>query len=310
MKQVTPSAIRYIKLGKGGSWAKWALEVGEIPFGYPGVGHDACQQENWEAIAERLVELGRKSKQSVTSGVREVKEFYTLGEDTLWVTLEFGALWWAYADTDVKLYPIEEGGPTRYRKAVDGWQREDIEGNPLLAEQLSTSLTQLAAYRGTVCRVANEDYLLRRINAEPEPIIVKAKKVREQMVSIAAEMITNLHWADFEVLVDLIFSRSGWQRTSGLGGTLKDVDLALENASTGERAFVQVKSKASQAVLEDYIERFQRYAQYQRMFFVCHTPVGINLKNSPPNVYIWTNEILADAAVKSALFDWLLMRSN
>ena len=310
MEPVKLLDIRYIKLGKGGIWAKWALDAGEIPFGYPGVGHEICQQGDWEAIAERLVELGRKSKQSVTSGVREVKEFYTLGEGTLWVTFEFGALWWAYANTDIKLYPIEEDGPTRYRKTVDGWHREDIEGTPLLVEHLSTSLTQLAVYRGTICRVANVDYLLRRIKAEPEPIIVKAKLAREQMVSLAAEMITNLHWADFEVLVDLIFSRNGWQRTSGLGGTLKDVDLALENASTGERAFAQVKSKASQAVLEDYIERFHRYEQYQRMFFVCHTPIGISVDSASPNIHIWTNETLANAAIKAALFDWLVERSG
>ena len=31
-------------------------------------------------------------------------------------------------------------------------------------------------------------------------------------------MIAELHWADFEIMVDLIFARGGWQRTSVLGG--------------------------------------------------------------------------------------------
>jgi len=311
MKQVTPSAIRYIKLGKGGSWAKWALDAGEIPFGYPGVDHELCEKNDWETVADRLVERGRKSKSSVSNGTREIREFYTLGVNTLWVTLEDGKLCWAYSKPDVITYPLtQEGGPTRYRKTIDGWHKQDIEGNPLLTEEMSTRLTQLAAYRGTICQVANEAYLLRRINAEHEPIILKAKQAREKVVAIAAEMITNLHWADFEVLVDLIFSRNGWQRTSGLGGTLKDVDLALENPSIGERAFVQVKSKANQAVLDDYIERFHRYDQYQRMFFVCHTPIGISVDSASPNIHIWTNEVLANAAIKTALFDWLVDRSG
>jgi len=58
-------------------------------------------------------------------------------------------------------------------------------------------------------------------------------------------------------LVDLIFARSGWQRVSRVGEDLADVDMILEQRATGERAFVQVKSKAGQAVLDDYVDRFR-----------------------------------------------------
>ena len=78
------------------------------------------------------------------------------------------------------------------------------------------------------------------------------------MTEVAAKLIAGLHWAEFETLVDLIFARSGWQRVSRVGGTLADVDLILEQPVTGETAFVQVKSKAGQSVLDDYIGRFRR----------------------------------------------------
>jgi hypothetical protein len=46
---------------------------------------------------------------------------------------------------------------------------------------------------------------------------------------------------DFETLVDLVFSTSGWRRQGVVGKTQKTLDLDLILPSTGERAFVQVK---------------------------------------------------------------------
>ncbi|HDU9810591.1 TPA: hypothetical protein RHH36_002386 [Klebsiella pneumoniae] len=72
------------------------------------------------------------------------------------------------------------------------------------------------------------------------------------------------------MLVDLIFSASGWRRTGSLGRTQKTVDIELELPTTGERAFVQVKSVAEQSVFSDYLSRFQTSDSYDRMFFVWH----------------------------------------
>ena len=118
-----------------------------------------------------------------------------------------------------------------------------------------------------------------------------------------------LHWADFETPVDLIFARSGWQRISRVGGTQADVDLVLEQPATGETAFVQVKSRAGQSVLDDYIGRFKRRGGYDRMFFVCHSPKSALSGVDDASVHVWTGDRLADAAVKAGLFDWLIERS-
>ena len=100
------------------------------------------------------------------------------------------------------------------------------------------------------------------------------------------------------------------QRVSKVGETQKDVDLILEQPATGETAFVQVKSKAGQAVLDDHVERFRRSGIFDRMFFVCHTPKGtLTVSDSAP-IHLWTGNRLADAAIKAGLFDWLIEQSG
>ena len=55
---------------------------------------------------------------------------------------------------------------------------------------------------------------------------------------------------------------------SSLGKTQKTIDIELP--TTGERAFVQVKSVAEQSVFSDYLSLFQTSDSYDRMFFVWH----------------------------------------
>jgi hypothetical protein len=125
-------------------------------------------------------------------------------------------------------------------------------------------------------------------------------------------LIAQLHWADFELLVDLSFARSGWRRGSVLGGTMKDIDLLLEEPVTGERASVQVKSAADQRVLDKCVEAFETSAQASRFFFVCHSPRG-NLSLAPSEarrVHLWTSATLAAAVVDQGLTNWLIERGG
>ena len=56
------------------------------------------------------------------------------------------------------------------------------------------------------------------------------------------------------VRVDLVFANSGWRRLGQVGKTQKTVDIELMLPTTGERAFVQVKSSASKQDLTQYVE--------------------------------------------------------
>ncbi|MFT5488784.1 MAG: hypothetical protein ACI9JL_004523 [Paracoccaceae bacterium] len=309
MNPIEPTDIRYIKLGAGGKWVKQSLEQGLLPFGYVDVPDEPCRQGHWEAVHQSFVDSGRRPGKA-KDAVREIRGFYELGPECLWITFADGHLWWTYAEPIVIWQG--KGDPEqapRIRNTIGGWRNTDIDGEPLTIDNLSTRLTQVAAYRQTICRVKESDYLLRRINGTEEPVVARARAARAQAVAVALAMIEGLHWADFETLVDLIFSRSGWQRVSRLGGTQADTDLVLELPTTGETAFVQVKSKAGQGVLNDYIGRFSASAHH-RMFFICHSPAGTLHHDGDPNVHIWAGDHLADAAIKAGLFDWLTERSG
>jgi hypothetical protein len=204
----------------------------------------------------------------------------------------------------------EDVGPARTRKTIGGWRNTNIAGEPLRTDDLSSRLTQVMGYQRTICQVHAADYALRQINGVIDPAVSRARETKKAMTTQAAEMIAGLHWADFETLVDLIFARSGWQRVSRVGENQKDVDLIIEQPATGDTAFVQVKSKARQAVLDDYIDRFRSSGIFDRMFFVCHTPEGQLSADDAASVHIWTGERLADAAVKAGLFDWLIEQST
>ena len=139
---------------------------------------------------------------------------------------------------------------------------------------------------------------------------MQAREARSGMIAAASDMIKNLHWADFETMVDLIFTRSGWQRISRVGESQKDTDLVLQQQATGEIAFVQVKSKATQAVLNDYIDRYRSSGIYDRMFFVCHTPGKKLTLDEDKLIHVWTGNKLAEVAVKAGLFDWLIEKNR
>lgn len=50
--------------------------------------------------------------------------------------------------------------------------------------------------------------------------------------------------------------------------------MIVEQATTRETALVQVKSAASQSVLDDYVRRFEEASEFSRLIFACHSPEG------------------------------------
>ena len=128
------------------------------------------------------------------------------------------------------------------------------------------------------------------------------------MREIGLRMIRQLDWRDFETLVDLIFARGGWQRSSVLGKNQADLDLILVQPTLGETAWVQIKSGASQAELDDYLGRFRRDGSCDRFFFICHSAAGALNLPAEPGLHLWTAGRISDAAIDAGLFDWLMDR--
>lgn len=308
MTELSAAEVRYIKLGEGGRWSQRAFQENELPFGYAAVPQEIGVQSR-ETIAAYLANIPQFSR-SASNHARQIFDFYNMDETCLWITFEADHLWWTRATKDVEWRGDQVGEyGARVRRCIGAWSNRDLRGNELIASKLSTKLTTVAAFRMTLCEVKAKDYLIRRIAGIEEPLVARANELQSQMLQVLGEAIASLHWADFETLVDLIFTRSGWNRSSALGGTIKDIDLELENPVTAERAFVQVKSTADQAVLDDYIQRYDQAGTYQRMFFVCHTPAAMLSVPARKDIHLWNGEHLAAITLKSGLFEWVLART-
>jgi hypothetical protein len=110
---------------------------------------------------------------------------------------------------------------------------------------------------------------------------------------------------DFELLVDLVFTASGWRRLGVVGKTQKTLDLDIELPSTNERAFVQIKSKTSSKELSQYIAQFEQQDQFDRMFYVYHSGEA---QTEIENVTVIGPEKLSQMVIDAGLLGWLIRK--
>jgi hypothetical protein len=82
-----------------------------------------------------------------------------------------------------------------------------------------------------------------------------------------------------------------------------DLDLILP--STGERAFVQVKSQTTPTELAEYIGQLDELGLYDRMFYVFHTG---NVSTDDERVTVVGPEKLAELVLDAGLVTWLIRK--
>lgn len=304
---LTPREVRYIKLGSGGKWALQCFERAEIHFGDPADPISFCLDDDWGGARKHMIEALGRGPGPATDSIRELRDFFTLPAGTLWVTFAHGHLWWTECEREVIDLRSAPGVHGQVMRKALGWQKTSIVGKPLRVDQLSTRLSKVAGYQRTICKVEDTAYLLRKINGFDEPSAARAERALHETIASAEELISLLHEREFELLADLLLGQLGWNRVSALGGALPDVDLVVEQLATGERAFVQVKSRATQAVLDDYLARFES-SGLDRMFFICHSPKGDLAAHDSKVAYVWTGRELAEKVIRAGLFGWLMER--
>lgn len=304
-RRIRPAAVRYIKLGEKGALAETCIREGLVILQHTEVAHDLANHGDWNAVREILARLSDNTG-TVTRWLGEIRDFYEAAPETLWITFHSGFLWWGFAEhgtnpTEPALLP---GG--RSRRIASGWKNTDLAGNPLHIDHISTDITRTAGFRSTICKVPAADRLIRLINGEENPAVIEARNRREAFEASLVGIIRSLHQNDFELLTDLIFHRLGWQRIGALGGPQADTDLVLIQPATGQRALVQVKSSASQDVVEDYGNRFAGDPD-ALPFLICHSPRGIlTAPAGREDMIIWDGNMLARKVSEAGLTDWLL----
>jgi hypothetical protein len=302
---VTTNKALFIKLGEGGRWESECLKTGTLRFGYKEIPHEACVNGDWAEV-ERTAREFSKDRGSATRHVNQVRQFYETDEKTLWVTFYSDRLWWCFSSHEVSALD----GNDKERRVIGKWNDSNIFGEPLLKGKLSGRLLAVQGFQGTICSVSELDYLLHKINGTVEPHVAEAQAAYEELQRMLIPIIRKLHPKDLEILTDLVFRQSGWQRVGVSGGTEKDIDLDLISPVTGERIAVQIKSRASADVWRAYREKYADMRGFSRFYFVTHSP-NKALRNeamaADDSAFIlWDVERLAAQAVRGGLTGWLL----
>jgi hypothetical protein len=305
VQKVTASRALFIKLGAKGAWEEQCISNRIMRVGYRQISHSLCKTGRWDDVKKRYVKKGEQQKEA-TRFANELKSFYTAGRETIWITFYNRKLWWAFADGPVTL----DKDKYKYRRMIDDWCSTDVDSVDLDFTKISSRLTKVIGYRGTICKVSELKYLLAKLNGEVLPEVKEAKSAREEFLRTIVPLIRNLTWRDFELLVDLVFTSGGWRRLSVLGKTEKDIDLDMVQPVSQERIMVQVKSMASSAVAREVIRSATALTQYRRVFLVTHSFDGAFDDNVLDRVEIVDTTRLAPLVLDAGLIDWLLEKSS
>lgn len=296
---VAASHLYYIKLGRGGDWEAESLRDGVLRFGYREAPHDQCARGDWQGVWEAMKTI-RGDAGAATRDVNQIRAYYEADEHSIFITFVGGLLYWCRPSGPVELLDDR----SHRRQTAEGWRNTSVNGTLLSADRLSGRLLKVQMFRGTICDVRAGDYLLRKLSDQLSPEVAAAEEAERALMTAIVDLMRLLTWQDFELLVDLVFSTSGWRRVSQVGRTQKTVDLELILPSTAERAFVQVKSQATSAALNDYVARLAEADAYDRMFFVWHTG-DIPEESSPAGVILLGPRKLSRMVLDAGLSSWL-----
>jgi len=304
---LSPARVRYIKLGVGGGWERECLEKGIIRIGFDSARKDrflSCKKNDWVKLSESFIREG-KSKGTASRFKNELRLFFEDDGQTLWITFMKNCLYWGFVEQSQ--VEIHQDGEGVWRRIKNGWRNTDINGCILSKDKLSGALTKLAAYRGTSCDVDDDvsDYVVRRIKGQKMPAVERALAASKVLCSSVIDLMRLLTPKDFELLIDLVFSTSGWRRISVVGGIQETLDIDMLLPSTGEKAFVQVKSRTTQKEFAEYVAKFGGRADlYSRMFYVYHTGDLSNPDDS--RVILIGPDKLSERVVDAGLAGWLI----
>jgi len=308
MNEITAKSAYFIKLGRKGRWEKQSIEDNNaIRLGFENPLHSACLAGQWDKVYEYWISQG-KIKRKATETRNQIKTFYESDEETLWITFFNRKLYWCFTEKEVK----QSDNGERTRNVKGKWECHDIQGKLLTIENLSGKLTKVQGFQGTICKVKELEYLIRKINHQKLPEVEKAGKTLDTLVKEVEPLIQNLTWKDFELLVDLIFTHSGWQRISVLGKTEKSIDLELMSPVTGNKAFVQIKSESKMTEFEDYIRRYKGMKdQFQEMYYVVHTTNNSFSKwEDTTDIKLWNVAKLSLLVVDPGMIRWLIEKTS
>jgi hypothetical protein len=295
----------YLKLGRGGSWEEDAINTGKLRFGWTDQTLEDINAGRWDLIEGQLREqiegIEGKPKGEATKALHGLRMIAESGPEDIWITFYQAKLWWTRVDSA----PVEQDDISKFRRTAHPWKDGTAEGRVFTINGLPGRLAQIQGFRWTVCRVPCPDLLRRTLSGARSDLATAISSDRAALALHLTEAIKELHWKDFETLVDLVFRAAGWVRISVLGQYAKAYDLELQEPITGHLYIVQVKSQAGLSDLKYTVENFSD-KDYKRLYFIVHSPSN-DLANAEPSdfVEVMPPDILARHAMDAGLAGWL-----
>lgn len=299
-----PSAVRYIKNGEGSRWWNAARSIGQVHAGWSRVPDDLLAANDLVAIEGVLRGL-YDGKAGFRQDMNQLLALLDRPSRYLWTTIEDGYLWWCSVRDGITVNPERESRDRGHfwLTCERPWSNRSLGGRELATANLPGSIEATRGFRATNCSPEAAPQILRVIGDGEDTDAAASVVARHGYEDSILKLVRRLHPKDFEILVDLILSRTGWARIAKLGGVTEGIDVEVENAATDEVAFVQVKSRAGQATLSEYVGRFLARPRYHRMIFAVHTPKGNLTAPADPRVQVWDGVRVARLTVKHGLGD-------
>ncbi len=293
----------YIKLGRAGSWEAESIDRRIMRIGWENNPLADVNAQNWEAIGEQI-RRHQPHRAKATRDVNALRDIVVSTEEDIWITFHSSRLWWCRLAEG----PVEEDAVSKFRRVKGAGSDRASDGRVLITADIPGVLSQLQGYRGTVCSVRALESLERLLNAQSSSPHEAVSGARRRLISEVEAALGQMHWRDFETLVDLLFRQAGWRRLSVLGETMKYADLELEEPITGERYQVQVKSAAGVPEFVEYRDQFGGRG-FRKLFFVVHTPTPtLAQETSSHSVELVLPARLAEMVVDAGLVSWILAR--
>lgn len=308
-KKVTASNALFIRLGKGSSYFDTCKDKGQVILNYHEVDHKLCVSEKWEAVRKFYIDDQGTTETVASNHIKQLKYFYNADANTIWITFYDNKMWWCKTNTDIEITPEN----LKIKSCTDGWSDRDIRGNTLFMSDINGRITAKRGFLGTICEYdsTDKDYIIRKINGLRSEVNSHAYNCFQKLEKALIPLIQSLTWSDFELLIDLILRHVGWERISRVGGTQKTLDIELVDPLTGDRAWVQVKSRATKKSFEEYKDQLHDNG---KLFFVTHSPAQnlIQYKESidNTNTKLLFAEDIAKLAMSAGLADWIITRTQ
>jgi hypothetical protein len=293
----------YIKLGRGGEWEDDSIKTGKLRLGWRQQSVDDINAGRWDLIDEQLRAKDEgKRVAATTSDLKALKNIAASTGEDIWITFHKAKLWW----TRLASGPVEQDSISKFRRTAGPWSDRGADGRLLVISALPGKISQLQGFRATVCRVHYDDLLRRTLSGTRSAMATAIRDHHDILARDLTMAIKELHWQDFETLVDLVFRAAGWARVSVLGQQAKAYDLELREPITRDRYVVQVKSQAGLADLRKTIASFSS-DDFRRVFFVVHSPDDdlAGATGIPDHVEIVSPQRLGELAMDAGLVRWL-----